>query len=49
MNWKSCYRSLIALRRWLNVLIDWTRARAFPATGGKRKRQHESENQPVMP
>jgi hypothetical protein len=49
MNWRRLYRALVALRRYLNALIDWTRAKAYPATGGKRKRQHQSENQPTLP
>lgn len=49
MNWKSTYRALVALRNWLNRLIDYARARAYPATGGKRKRQHGSENVPTLP
>jgi hypothetical protein len=49
MNWKNAYKSLVAVRRWLNVLIDYARAKAYPATGGKRKRQHQSENVPTLP
>lgn len=49
MNYKGLYRALVALRRWLNGLIDWTRAKAYPHSGGRRKRQQDTENQPVTP
>lgn len=39
MNWKTCYRALIALRHALNRLIDAVRAKAYPETGGRRPRK----------
>lgn len=49
MNWKTAYRALVALRRWLNGLIDYARAKAYPQTGGRRRRVQQTENQPVVP
>jgi hypothetical protein len=47
--YRRLYRFLVAVRRWLNDLIDYARAKAYPQTGGRRRRVAHTENQPVAP
>lgn len=46
--YKSIYRALIAVRHALNRLIDSVRAKAYPESGGRRKKRDTDTTAPAV-